>query len=46
MRFVGSADHAATLTGVSVGIAETGTPVLDGSSLSGRRALSLLPGDQ
>ena len=34
---------AATLTGVSVAIAETGTLVLDGSPLSGRRALSLLP---
>lgn len=37
------ADHAATVTGVSVAIAETGTLVLDGSPLSGRRALSLLP---
>jgi L-lactate dehydrogenase complex protein LldG len=34
---------SATLTGVSVAIAETGTLVLDGSPLSGRRALSLLP---
>ncbi|MGY1815668.1 LutC/YkgG family protein [Blastococcus sp. SYSU D00820] len=33
----------ATLTGVAVAIAETGTLVLDGSPLSGRRALSLLP---
>jgi L-lactate dehydrogenase complex protein LldG len=40
---VALADHAATLTGVSVAIAETGTLVLDGSPLSGRRALSLLP---
>jgi L-lactate dehydrogenase complex protein LldG len=37
------AAFAATLTGVSVAIAETGTLVLDGSPLSGRRALSLLP---
>ncbi len=28
---------------MSVAIAETGTPVLDGSLLSGRRVLSLLP---
>jgi len=40
---VALADYAATLTGVSVAIAETGTLVLDGSPLSGRRALSLLP---
>jgi L-lactate dehydrogenase complex protein LldG len=40
---VGLADFAATLTGVAVAIAETGTLVLDGSPLSGRRALSLLP---
>jgi len=40
---VALADHAATLTGVAVAIAETGTLVLDGSPLSGRRALSLLP---
>ncbi|WP_346618526.1 LUD domain-containing protein [Blastococcus montanus] len=40
---VALAEHAATLTGVSVAIAETGTLVLDGSPLSGRRALSLLP---
>jgi L-lactate dehydrogenase complex protein LldG len=40
---VALADHAATVTGVSVAIAETGTLVLDGSPLSGRRALSLLP---
>lgn len=31
------------LTGCAVGIAETGTFVLDGSELSGRRALSLVP---
>jgi L-lactate dehydrogenase complex protein LldG len=42
-RAVGLADFAATLTGVAVAIAETGTLVLDGSPLSGRRALSLLP---
>ena len=40
---VALADYAATITGVSVAIAETGTLVLDGSPLSGRRALSLLP---
>jgi L-lactate dehydrogenase complex protein LldG len=40
---VALAGHAATVTGVSVAIAETGTLVLDGSPLSGRRALSLLP---
>jgi L-lactate dehydrogenase complex protein LldG len=37
------ADFAATLTGVAAAIAETGTLILDGSPLSGRRALSLLP---
>jgi L-lactate dehydrogenase complex protein LldG len=37
------ADFTATLTGVAVAIAETGTLVLDGSPVSGRRALSLLP---
>lgn len=37
------ARFAATLTGVAVAIAETGTLVLDGSPVSGRRALSLLP---
>jgi L-lactate dehydrogenase complex protein LldG len=37
------ASSAATLTGVAVAIAETGTLVLDGGPLSGRRALSLLP---
>ncbi|MGY1669891.1 LutC/YkgG family protein [Geodermatophilus sp. SYSU D00710] len=37
------AAFAATLTGVATAIAETGTLVLDGSPLSGRRALSLLP---
>jgi L-lactate dehydrogenase complex protein LldG len=37
------AGFAATLTGVAVAIAETGTLVLDGSPTSGRRALSLLP---
>jgi L-lactate dehydrogenase complex protein LldG len=40
---VALAGYAATLTGVSVAIAETGTLVLDGSPLCGRRALSLLP---
>jgi L-lactate dehydrogenase complex protein LldG len=37
------AGFAATLTGVAVAVAETGTLVLDGAHLSGRRALSLLP---
>jgi L-lactate dehydrogenase complex protein LldG len=37
------AAYAATVTGVSVAIAETGTLVLDGSPVCGRRALSLLP---
>jgi L-lactate dehydrogenase complex protein LldG len=37
------AAFAATVTGVAVAIAETGTLVLDGTPLSGRRALSLLP---
>ncbi len=40
---VGLAAFAATLTGVATAIAETGTLVLDGSPLSGRRVLSLLP---
>jgi L-lactate dehydrogenase complex protein LldG len=40
---VALAAYAAAVTGVSVAIAETGTLVLDGSPLSGRRALSLLP---
>jgi L-lactate dehydrogenase complex protein LldG len=40
---VALAEYAATVTGVSVAIAETGTLVLDGSPRSGRRALSLLP---
>jgi L-lactate dehydrogenase complex protein LldG len=40
---VALADHAATVTGVTVAIAETGTLVLDGSPACGRRALSLLP---
>jgi L-lactate dehydrogenase complex protein LldG len=40
---VALAGYAATITGVSVAIAETGTLVLDGSPLCGRRALSLLP---
>jgi L-lactate dehydrogenase complex protein LldG len=37
------AAFAATLTGVAVAVATTGTLVLDGSDLCGRRALSLLP---
>jgi L-lactate dehydrogenase complex protein LldG len=37
------AAFAATVTGVAVAIAETGTLVLDGGPRSGRRALSLLP---
>jgi L-lactate dehydrogenase complex protein LldG len=37
------AAFAATVTGVAVAIAETGTLVLDGTPLCGRRALSLLP---
>ena len=40
---VALADRAAAVTGVAVAIAETGTLVLDGTPLSGRRALSLLP---
>ena len=40
---VALAGFAATVTGVSVAIAETGTLVLDGSPICGRRALSLLP---
>jgi L-lactate dehydrogenase complex protein LldG len=40
---VALADYAATLTGVATAIADTGTLILDGSPLSGRRALSLLP---
>ena len=40
---VALAAFAATLTGVATAVAETGTLVLDGSPLSGRRALSLLP---
>ena len=40
---VALADFAATVTGVAVGIAETGTLVLDGTPACGRRALSLLP---
>jgi L-lactate dehydrogenase complex protein LldG len=37
------ADRAASVTGVALAIAETGTLVLDGSPACGRRALSLLP---
>jgi L-lactate dehydrogenase complex protein LldG len=40
---VALASYSATVTGVATAIAETGTLVLDGSPLSGRRALSLLP---
>lgn len=40
---VALADSVASVTGVSVAIAETGTLVLDGGPSSGRRALSLLP---
>ena len=40
---VALADYAATVTGISVAIAETGTLVLDGSPVCGRRVLSLLP---
>jgi L-lactate dehydrogenase complex protein LldG len=40
---VALAEYAATVIGVTVAIAETGTLVLDGSALCGRRALSLLP---
>jgi L-lactate dehydrogenase complex protein LldG len=39
----GLVTFAATVTGVAVAIAETGTLVLDGSPVCGRRALSLLP---
>jgi L-lactate dehydrogenase complex protein LldG len=37
------AGYAATVTGVSVAVAETGTLILDGGPVCGRRALSLLP---
>jgi L-lactate dehydrogenase complex protein LldG len=37
------AGFAATVTGVAVAVAETGTLVLDGTPACGRRALSLLP---
>jgi L-lactate dehydrogenase complex protein LldG len=40
---VALASYAATVTGVATAIAETGTLVLDGSPVCGRRALSLLP---
>jgi len=40
---VALAGYAATVTGAAVAIAETGTLVLDGGPVSGRRALSLLP---
>lgn len=40
---VGLTAFAASLTGVTVAVAETGTLVLDGSPACGRRALSLLP---
>jgi L-lactate dehydrogenase complex protein LldG len=37
------AERAASLVGIAVAVAETGTLVLDGSPVCGRRALSLLP---
>ena len=37
------ATRAAAVTGIAVAVAETGTLVLDGSPVCGRRALSLLP---
>ena len=40
---VGLAAYAASVTGIAVAIAATGTLVLDGTPLTGRRALSLLP---
>jgi L-lactate dehydrogenase complex protein LldG len=40
---VSLAERAASLTGAAVAIAETGTIVLDGSAVCGRRALTLLP---
>ncbi len=40
---IGLAERAASLVGIAVAIAETGTLVLDGSPVCGRRALSLLP---
>jgi L-lactate dehydrogenase complex protein LldG len=40
---VALADRAASLVGIAVAVAETGTLVLDGSPVSGRRVLSLLP---
>ena len=40
---VALAERAASLTGAAVAIAETGTIVLDGSPVCGRRALTLLP---
>jgi L-lactate dehydrogenase complex protein LldG len=40
---VALAERAASLVGVAVAIAETGTLVLDGSPVCGRRVLSLLP---
>ncbi len=40
---VALAERAAALVGIAIAVAETGTLVLDGSPLSGRRALSLLP---
>jgi L-lactate dehydrogenase complex protein LldG len=40
---VALAERAASMTGAAVAIAETGTIVLDGSPVCGRRALTLLP---
>ena len=40
---VALAERSAAVTAVAVGIAETGTLVLDGTPACGRRALSLLP---